>query len=323
VPFLLLLAALPLLAGERIGDIEFFGYQGLDIAAIRSSLPVREGEEFSGQTRDKVRKALPQATDVAVICCDESGRRLLFIGLPGASSTSFVYNPQPTGEARLPDDLMGLSKRLSDALRAAVRKGGEATHEDDSRGYALIKDPDTRALQLQLRRWAVGHEAILLRVLAASTAVEHRRAASEALGYARQSTRQIRALVAAARDPDAEVRNNATRALGVLASSNAGLARQIPPETFIEMLRSGKWTDRNKAAALLRALTAERDPQLLAKLREQALDALIEMASWRRRGHAARSRIILGRIAGIPEDRLTKLVFEGPPDAIIQAVRGL
>ena len=62
---------------------------------------------------------------------------------------------------------------------------------------------------------------------------------------------RLLALRRAARDPDDEVRNNATRALGVLVRSNRALAASIPPDTFIEMLNSGTWSDRNKAGMLL------------------------------------------------------------------------
>ncbi|MGA3043977.1 MAG: hypothetical protein ABSF54_24650, partial [Bryobacteraceae bacterium] len=78
---------------------------------------------------------------------------------------------------------------------------------------------------------------------------------------------QILALVGAARDPDDEVRNNATRALGVLVRSNGALATEIPADTFIAMLNSGTWTDRNKGASLLMELTSARTPDLLTKIR--------------------------------------------------------
>jgi len=162
----------------------------------------------------------------------------------------------------------------------------------------------------------------LLQVLGSSSAVEHRRVASDALGYARQSPEQMQALVRAARDPDDEVRNNATRALGVLVRSNAALGAAIPPETFIEMLNSGTWTDRNKGAALLAQLTAGRDAVLLGKIRSMALDSLIEMASWRRMAHAYMARLVLGRVAGMPEDRLEKLALNGPAGEIVEAVQG-
>ncbi|MGH9629399.1 MAG: hypothetical protein ACRD7E_13850, partial [Bryobacteraceae bacterium] len=297
----LLLAAAPAPASDRIGDIEFFGYKGFDIAKIRKVLPVTEGDEYSDQTKRLVRQAVAGAsgkepTDVAVICCDEKGRRLLFIGLPGATYKSIAYNPAPKGDERLSPEIMNLYGRLDKAIEAAVRKGGESAQEDDSNGYALIKDPNARSLQLAVREWALKNEREVLRVLESSSAVRHRRVASDALGYARQSHNQRLALARAARDPDDEVRNNATRALGVLLRSNPALASDVPPETFIEMLNSGMWTDRNKAAALVDQLTQRRDSDLLSKIRSLALDSLIEMASWRRPSHAYHARMVLGRV---------------------------
>jgi len=323
--FPILLGCAPAFAGERAGDIEFFGYKGIDVAKVRRALPVHEGGEYSDRTKDLVRKAVAAAigkdpTDVAAVCCDERGNRLLFIGLPGASYKSFAYNAEPTGKQRLSADILGLYERADHALEAAVRKGGHSAEEDDSKGYALVNDPAARTLQLEIHEWAVAHERELLAVLEFSAAVEHRRVAGDALGYAGQSPEQIRALVRAARDPDDEVRNNATRALGVLVRSNAALADRIPPDTFIAMLNSGTWTDRNKGAALLEQLTAGRNAALLAKIRSLALDSLIEMASWRRMAHAYMARMVLGRVAGIPEDRLEKLALNGPADEIVEAI---
>jgi hypothetical protein len=317
----------PLLGADRIGDIEFFGYKGLDIAGIRNALPLKEGDAYTEETKAAIRQAVSAAlgkapTDVAAICCDEQGNRLLFIGLPGASSKSFAYHPEPQGEQRLAPDIMDLYSRLDPAIEAAVRKGGGAAEEDDSNGYALIQDPAARSLQLAVHDWAVQHEAELLRVLESSSAVEHRRVASDALGYARQSRQQILALVAAARDRDDDVRNNATRALGVLVRSKPALAAQIPPDTFIEMLNSGVWSDRNKSAGLLAQLTDQADPALLGKLRSLALDSLLEMAAWRQPGHAYFSRMLLGRVAGLPEDRLHDLAWNGPIEVIIEAAGG-
>ncbi|MEJ7608131.1 MAG: hypothetical protein WKF37_18165 [Bryobacteraceae bacterium] len=314
-------------ASDRIGDIEFFGYKGLDIEKIRKALPVREGDEYSDRSKNEVRQAVAGAlgkdpTDVAAICCDERGNRLLFIGLPGTLNKGFIYNAEPKGKERLPSNIMDLYGRLDHALEAAVRRGGQAAEEDDSNGYALVRDPTARSLQLDVRQWAIRHERELLRVLEFSTAVEHRRVASDAMGYAPQSHKQILALVRAARDPDNEVRNNATRALGVLVRSKAALAADIPPDTFIDMLNSGTWTDRNKGTSILMELTAGRNLDLLVKIRSVALDSLIEMASWRRPSHAFFARMVLGRVAGLPEDRLKELAWNGPVDAIIKAAGG-
>ena len=155
---------------------------------------------------------------------------MVFIGLPGASSTPFAYHPAPTGSAHLPASIMKLYARLDKAGEAAARKGGDSAEEDDSQGYALIKDPAARSLQMAIRGWAVKHETRIFRVLSVSSDAQHRRVAADALGYSHQSPRQILELVRASRDPDEEVRSNATRALGV------------PPAGFPPLLARYRWS---------------------------------------------------------------------------------
>jgi len=74
---LIVVGAAPAIA-NRIGDIEFFGYKGLDVAKIRRTMPVHEGDEYSDRTKNEVRQAVAamigkEPTDVAAICCDEKG----------------------------------------------------------------------------------------------------------------------------------------------------------------------------------------------------------------------------------------------------------
>jgi hypothetical protein len=312
--------------GATIGAIDFFGYKGLDVAKVRAAMPVREGDQLGKQTKGLIEEAIAKVigkkpTEVATVCCDQKGRSLIYIGLPGATYKPFHLNPAPTGSERLPEEILKLEDRAGEALAAAVKKGGGASEEDDSLGYALIKDPTARALQREIRTWALRHAQELMSVLQSSSEAKQRRVASVVLGYAQQSREQMVTLVRAARDPDAFVRNNATRALGVLVRSNAKLAEAIEPETFLAMLGSGTWSDHNKAVALLNSMSRSRDPKLLAKIREQALEPLIEMALWREAGHAYDARMVLGRLAGIPEEKLTLMAWTGPVDEIIAAAR--
>jgi hypothetical protein len=147
-----------------------------------------------------------------------------------------------------------------------------------------------------------------LQVLASSSDARHRAIAAQMLGYGRQSNDQIDALVGASLDADDNVRNDAVRALWVLAGAK-------PP--FIRLLRSAAWSDHNKASLLLEALTESRDPSVLAALRAEALDSLIEMARWRNIGHALAALSILGRIAGIDESTLNNMLATDQADAII------
>jgi hypothetical protein len=214
-PAVIVLVVLPAFGRDRIWDIEFFGNKGIDTEAVRKAIPVHEGDDYAGdETKKKVRQAVNgtlgrDPTDVQGICCNENGDRVLFIGLPGSTNKSFSYNPEPKGVARLSSEITTLHNRLCEALEAAVRKGGDAAREDDSRGYALAYDPASRSLQFKLRHYALAHESEMLSVLESSADVKQRLISADAIGYARKSTRQIAALVWAARDPDNDVREEA------------------------------------------------------------------------------------------------------------------
>ena len=206
-----------------------------------------------------------------------------------------------------------------DASSRAVQNG--SAQEEGSKGFALSSDPELRSKQLATREYALRHERLVRDVLASSNSAEHRTVAAHFLGYARQSRMQIAALMRASYDLNDSVRNDAIRALAVLAQSSPKVADQIPAKGFVAMLSSGSWTDRNKAAFLLNELSKRRPPRLLNQLRSQALDSLIEMARWRVDGHAIFARTLLGRIAGIEETRLQQLVAGGQVDLIIQSLQ--
>ena len=202
----------------------------------------------------------------------------------------------------------------------AVMKG-HAT-ENDSEGYTLTNEPRARSAQLAIREYALRNETLILEVLASSSDAAHRSIAAQMLGYGRQSDAQVDALVRASLDPDDGVRNDAVRALEVLAGAKPDAVERIPPEPFVRLLRSGAWSDHNKASLLLLALTKGRDPAVLTLLRTDALDSLIEMARWRSVGHAEAACVILGRIAGLSEDALEKLIEAGQVETIINKLNG-
>lgn len=311
---------------RRIGSIDFFGYAGLNLTQVKAALPLHAGDQFPGssETNEGIRKAVTSVigrppTDVAPVCCDAQGNFMIYIGLPGRSIKPPKYNRVPTSRTRFPAKIRDLYQQTMDASSAAVLRG--ATSEDRSRGYALsVGDSDLRSKQLAARAYALQHERLILAVLYTSSDAQQRVVAAYLLGYARQSSRQIAGLVHGSQDPDENVRNNATRALGLLAA-NEKVAARIPAGGFIRMLSSGSWTDRNKAAWVLTALTRSRDPKLLARLRSQAWETLIEMARWRSAGHAYSARLLLARIAEIAEERAQQFANADSPDELMNALR--
>ncbi len=313
-----------------LGEIDFFGYKGVDLAAIRSALPFHEGDLFppakakssddlKRQVSENIKQVIGRApTDVSFVCCDSKQNFMVYIGLPGESYQALVFNPAPAGDVRFPKAAIKLRDEMDKAWQNAVMKG-HAT-EDDSEGFTLTNDPNARRAELAIREYALRNEALILQVLAFSSDAWHRAVAAQMLGYGRQSDEQVDALVRASFDVDGGVRNDAVRALEVLAGAKPDLAKKIPPEPFVRLLRSGGWLDHNKASLLLVALTKDRDPKLLNLLRLEALDPLIEMARWRNIGHAEAALSILGRIAGIDEDSLDKLIEAGQAETIINKV---
>lgn len=313
----------------RIGFIEFYGSAGLDADRVRAALPIREGETFPtlaalGAKRPLIEETVRRVTgrpaaEVSLVSPGEDVW-LVYVGLSGDSVKSFPYHAAPKGAARLPAAALDIYRQADDAFLSALQRG--ASGEDGSKGFMLSSDdPELRAKQLALHEYAARHAVEIRHVLRTAADIEQRRIAAHLLGYTNQSTQQVADLVRASHDPDEVVRNNATRALGVLARSDPKVAARIPAAGFIEMLNSGKWTDRNKASNLLLQLSQWREPKLLAALRARALESLVEMARWRS-GHALAARMLLGRVAGIEEKRLVELVGDNTQvDVIIKAAR--
>ena len=240
---------------RKLLGIDFFGYKGLDLAAVRAALPVHEGDTFpppkvkSDELKRQVARAIREVigrdpTDVAFVCCDAKQNWMAYIGLPGESYQALVFNPVPTGDVRLPKDAVTRRDDMDNALERAVMNGHSS--EDHSEGYALTDDPKARKAELATRDYALQHEDLLFQVLASSSDARHRAIAARILGYGRQFDGQTDALVHASLDADDGVRNDAVRALWVLADGKPAVAHGIPLAPFIRLLRSGAWSKRYK-----------------------------------------------------------------------------
>lgn len=330
-------AAAPAFAQDgpfTIGAIDFYGRDDLDVDAIRAQLPLRAGDQLPRITKaivaSRLRRAIRRTTgfppaDIAAVCCDNTGRVIIYVGLRGETVRKTgpvrktLYNAPPRGSARLPPAALKVHRDAEEAWLNAMQKG--VTGEDDSQGFALSLDPEARIKQLALHQYAVRHAPLVRRVLASARSVEHRQIAAQMLGYAGKSPEQIAALIRASHDVDDGVRNNAIRALVVLARSNPEVSAMIQGECFLGLLSSDIWTDRNKSAELLAVVTAQRHSQLLTCLREQALRDLVEMAHWSYPNHSYSARLMLGRIAGIDEKTLGALIAKEEVEPIFNSLK--
>ncbi len=308
-----------------IGEINYFGYGGVPLQKVRAAVPWHVGDTLTFATFSKkpveeaVRSALGEPpTDVNITCCDPSGHLEVFIGLPGSTFHPVKAAHSPSGEARLDPEGLRLYTQEGPLLAQAVARGNAG--EDDSQGYMLSNDPELKKINLAMRTYALDRETELKQVLQTSSSVQDRRAAAALLGYAHSSIAQAEALSQATTDPDSDVRNNAVRALFVLSAASTADHPQINPKPLIDLLYSGSWTDRNKASLLLLRMTDSRNPVVLRALQREALPPLVEGASWADvPGHSTPFLLLLGRIEGIPDQKLEDLIKGGDKAKIIAA----
>jgi hypothetical protein len=302
-----------------VGIIDFYGLRTVNGQQVHDALHIAVGDAVMPHTLDDVErrlKTIPGVTDarLSLVCCHEE-RAMLFVGIAERGAPAIDFHAQPTGSARLPADVVQAGTDLEDAWSAAVLRG--ETREDDSQGHALSFDSTVHAIQERFIIYAARHRELLRDVLKSSADAKHRALAAQVLGYAADKQAIVPDLVYATRDPDRNTRNDATRALVVIAGAVRGI--RIPAEPFIDLLNSVVWTDRNKAAGALAQLTASRDPALLSALRARALPSLIEMARWKSPAHAASSIVILGRIAGLSEKEIQLAQERGAAARVIAA----
>ena len=325
--WLALLVATPLAAQQPVvGYVDVYGARTNAPAAVRAAAGISVGDSVTATLERAARArllALPgvRAGHVTLVCC-ENGQSIVYLGIVESAAPAITFAPAPAGDIRLPGNIVQDGAAFVRAQQDAVVKG--ETLEDDSTGHSLMRYPPAREVQQRFINYAAGNVARLRAVLSGSADAHHRALAAQVIAYAFNKAAVIPDLVEALRDPAENVRNNAARALGVMASYNQAHAEsmlRIPYAPFIAMLSSPYWTDRNKASLVLMSLTASRDPMMLHQLRSRAFAELAEMAAWQVPGHALPAAFILGRMAGWPDDEIVK-AWEKDRAALIAAARG-
>ncbi|MEQ8762617.1 MAG: HEAT repeat domain-containing protein [Planctomycetota bacterium] len=302
---------------EHIRHIDLYGRRTVEASAVNAALGVMPGVPADFD-RDAARErlcAIDGIEDAKLILMLIPGNEILLVGLKETGAPEASYRTEPSGEARLPEDIIRLYDEIQAESLNGIRKGISA--EDRTDGYALSRYEPARKREQELRDRSRAMGPLLHEVLRDSGDARHRAVAAKAIAYLPNKAETVPSLAAAIRDSDATVRNNAIRSLMVLADWANGredFAVELDFAPLITLLESLEWTDRNKAAALLHALTLSRDSKLLSALRSRSIPALTEMARWHSSGHAFTSTMILGRLAGLEDEQIQKELREVKSD---------
>ncbi len=326
-PFLLLALAPFALSAQstirlpRVDILDYYGLHKVSPARIQRVLATKEGDRFPASKGD-VEERLEQIPGVVrshleAVCCD-GGKMVLFVGIEEKGANHFNLRTPPSGDARLPGDIVESYRAFLVALDTAARNGN--ADEDLRSGHSLMADPTARMLQLRFEVIAREQLPVLREVLRNCSDDEQRAMAAYIIGYAPVPREVVDDLELAVQDPDDSVRNNAMRALSaitVLAASDPDLRVRISATWFVEMLNSVVWTDRNKAVMVLLNLTEGRPENILALIRARALGSLAEMARWKSLTHAIGPYTLLGRVAGMSEEQIQESWSNGQREAMI------
>jgi hypothetical protein len=325
----------------RIGTIDYYGLRSVTEPQVRANLNVREGDfaplsDRAGvitnltrrvlgiKARRSIAERLEQIPGVAradvTTVIDAGTRCYLFVGIEEKNSPHFVHKPLPAGSITLPKEMVEAYDQHLEAFASAIANRDPEFDEDDSQGHALFTDARMRALEEKMIVFDASRPNIVRQVLNDSATAHQRAAAAWIIGYSPDKRVILGDLMEAVRDPDAEVRNNATRAIAIIAefsNQRPELGIHIDPSVFIEMLNSLTWTDRNKATGVLHSLTEGSDVVTLRLLRERALPTLVEMARWKAAPYALEALELLGRIAGFDEKEIQSAWNSGERERII------
>ena len=310
----------------RVGIIDVYGLRKTTAAQVREALGITVGDSLTAMALFEVPARLtdiPGVTSAAIdpVCC-EGGRTMLYVGVLEEGAPVLELRARPTGAARVPAEVEQAGIAFARAHNRAVMRG--FVREDVSQGHSLMADSAARVIQLRFVDLAAKYGDSLRAVLRTSNDDDHRALAAEVLAYAANKQSVVGDLVYAMRDPSSDVRNNATRALALIAGygqSSPALKITVPYEPFIDLLNSIAWTDRNKASLALMELTEKRDPALMGLLKTRAFDSIVDIARWTNPGHSMAGILILGRMAGLPDAEIIAMFERGEKDKIIAAAR--
>ena len=310
----------------RVGIIDFYGLRKTTPAQVREVLGIAVGDSLTSLalfTMPARIADLPGVVSAAIdpVCCEE-GKTMLYVGVVEEGAKTLELRAPPDGKSRLPADVLQAGAAFAQAHMRAVMRG--FAKEDVSQGHSLMADSTARMIQLRFVDLASRYRDTLRAVLRTSDDEDHRALAAQVLAYSANKQSVVTDLVYAMLDHSSEVRNNATRALWLIAAygqQHPELKITVPYEPFIDLLNSVAWTDRNKASLALMQLTEGRDPALMTALRTRAFDAVVDVAQWTNPGHAMAGIVILGRLAGIPDAEIYAMYERGEKNKIIEAAR--
>lgn len=245
-----------------IATIEVFGNSSTPTETILHALGNQPGDMWDYQqnvvVQDHIRDTCGlREVEIVAMHFPPAEGVFMTIDVVEAEAPEWNWLPEPTGEIALPEDIeQVLEQRRNGWSKIAFAgpimmrrvEGGRMRTEDDAVGSA----------EDQLAALANQHQDALIDALANASNAKTRRHAAEALAHATNSQALIDALLAALRDPDVSVRNQAANVVqSRVWSRHETPTLQFPLDPLIDMLFAPFQRDREMVGGTLNALAEE------------------------------------------------------------------
>jgi hypothetical protein len=289
----------------RADVIEFYGLRQVSASLVTQALGVRPGSPLppsKGEAEERINQIDRIAGSwLEAVCCFD-GKTVLYVGIEERDAAHYEIRQPPGGAVVLPDEVIDAYQDF------------RAARQDPAQARERQELPDLVAMHLD----------VLRAVLRESSDELQRAAAAYLLAYAPRKLEIVDDLRFALGDADPVVRATAVRSLTALAAlgkQDPSLRIRVDPAWFVDMLHSLAWSDRMEASRALDTLTQERDEGVYGRLRQLAMDELVEMARWKTAEHALPPFRLLGRIAGLSEQEIQSAWTSGGREQVISAAR--
>lgn len=248
-------------APKSIAELErCFGSAAREIVATAKGGNRTRALELEEALEQRIREAGGfEAVDIAIVHYLDPDERvfLTFDVTRRGQAEGIRFRPQPCEEVPDPDGLLASWKEYE--------KAGSTVGFDDRPGlppcpaYHCVygfDHPKLRPFARIFGRKVPARRDELVNVLLKDKDARERSAAAFLLAHLPRARTVVKALLPGIYDPDPSVRNNVLRVFAFMADQ--GATASIPPEPFLPFLASPSLTDRNKAVAIVAALSAEK-----------------------------------------------------------------
>lgn len=203
-----------------LGIIDFYGLGNVPEKRVLDALPYHLGDTIRVDQFKLKKHEMEQnlesiqgvaSASLTLVCCahedGSDGKSIIYVGIREANHQCPEFDPARTDGGKLTPDVLTANHDYDIAFEKSIQEGNFA--EDDSHGYALDSYPEARQIQLQFVKLANVHLMNLKDVLHNSSDAHQRAIAAQLLGYAKDKQAVVPYLIAAMRDADSDVRNNA------------------------------------------------------------------------------------------------------------------